>query len=95
MPGGGPGAVCSLTEPEQDLGLVLPELLTRSLRRSCLLQSVRSFWPVAKLTLFPPNQGTALCHAGAQLAGSSPEFSQNPELRLQVCIRSRVRLFDK
>nr|XP_020145075.1 ras-specific guanine nucleotide-releasing factor RalGPS1 isoform X7 [Microcebus murinus] len=40
-------------------------------------------WSIETGTGPHPMQGTSLCHAGAQLASSSSEFSQNPELRLQ------------
>lgn len=39
---------------------------------------------------FPPKQGAPLRHAGAQLEGSHPDFSQDPELCLQVPLYSRV-----
>lgn len=56
--------------------------------------SIRFSRLLLKLTPFPLKQGTSLCHAGAQLAGSSSEFSQDPELRLQVLVCSCAYLLD-
>ena len=85
-----------MRRPGEELGLRFLELMTTWPEMpSPLPLGARFPRLLLKLSSFPLKQGTSLCHAGAQLACSSPEFSQNPELRLQVLIYSSDHLLDK
>lgn len=64
----------------------LPELMTMQSKPSPPLEVAGLSRLLLKLKPFLLKQGTSLRHAGAQLASSSSEFSQNPELRLQVFV---------